>query len=490
MSEIRRREIVRRLHDIGALKLDGPYKLKSGLESPYYVDLRLLVSYPDLLDLVGQAIWDILCENSTIAQGNICLCGVPYTALPMATAISVKQGVPMLMRRKEVKAYGTKKEIEGDVESIIQQGRKCVVVEDLVTSGMSVFETIEPLTKAGLSVECVAVLLDREQGGRKNIEDRGMKLFSVLKISEALEWLYQDGRITLDSIKEIRKFISENQVAIEKNSISSKKSTIVHQTFEERALLAKNDIARLTFECMIAKKSNLCVSVDVTTKNELLSIANEVGPYICVLKTHIDIIEDFDQDLILQLVSLAKKHNFLIFEDRKFADIGNTVSLQYGKGIYKIASWAHITNCHALPGSGILQGLSKSLDGCNEPRGILLLAEMSSSNNLITPEYTRKVFKMAEANEGTVAGFICQNGLLKDENAHLNPQFIYMTPGVQIGKDGDSMGQQYRTPEKAIIEEHCDIVIVGRGIYRADNISHAAKSYRELSWSAYLRKTS
>jgi orotidine-5'-phosphate decarboxylase len=68
-----------------------------------------------------------------------------------------------------------------------------------------------------------------------------------------------------------------------------------------------------------------------------------------LLKTHIDIILDFDQDLIEQLLLLSKHFDFMIFEDRKFADIGNTVKLQYSGGIYKISSWADVTNAHAVP---------------------------------------------------------------------------------------------------------------------------------------------
>ncbi|CAO3657121.1 unnamed protein product [Mucor hiemalis] len=142
---------------------------------------------------------------------------------------------------------------------------------------------------------------------------------------------------------------------------------------------------------MERKQTNLSVAVDVTTKKELLSIADAVGPFVCVLKTHIDIVEDFDADLVKQLEALSKKHDFSIFEDCKFADIGNTVKHQYANGVYKIASWSHITNAHTVPGEGIIKGLGEV--GLPLGRGLLLLAEMSSKGALTKGSYTTELSK-------------------------------------------------------------------------------------------------
>jgi orotidine-5'-phosphate decarboxylase len=143
---------------------------------------------------------------------------------------------------------------------------------------------------------------------------------------------------------------------------------LTKKTYLERSKTLQNPIAKRLLELMEAKKSNLSVAADVTTKKELLHLADTLGPYICVLKTHIDILEDFDLDLVEQLSALAERHRFLIFEgtlrlefsflneiyrdssdikhliDRKFADIGNTVKNQYASGIYKIASCTFFTS--------------------------------------------------------------------------------------------------------------------------------------------------
>lgn len=225
------------------------------------------------------------------------------------------------------------------------------------------------------------------------------------------------------------------------------------------------------------KKSNLSVAADVTTADALVKLIQQVGDEICVLKTHIDIIEDFSPDLITTLLDLKKKHHFLIFEDRKFADIGNTVTLQYSGGVYRIAEWADIINAHVVPGPGIIEGLRSV--GLKKGAGLLLLAEMSSAGNLAIGDYTQTAVQWAQQYSDFVIGFIGMKRLID------NPNFITMTPGVNLADKGDGLKQQYVTPEQAVTGGS-DVIIVGRGIYGAPDPAAAARQYKTAGWQAHL----
>lgn len=479
------RALLLQLHDAGAVKF-GKFTLKSGVVSPVYIDLRVTVSHPKLLKLVANAL-----QTAITHVSYDLLCGVPYTALPFATAMSLDSGKPMVMRRKEAKAYGTKKMIEGKWTD----GQKCLVVEDLVTSGLSVMETVDPLKNVGMHVTDVVVLLDREQGARANLDAQGLKLHSVFSMSAILDFLVAEGRVDSSVRDELIQFLADNQVKAappgdKQNSEPQKENgPAAHLTYAARAENVECPVGKRLLELMDAKKTNLAVAADVTTKAELLDLADKVGPHICILKTHADIIDDWNADTGSALAEIAKRHQFLIFEDRKFADIGNTVLNQASGGVHSIAKWADIINAHSVPGPGIISGLARASERSAENRGsgmgLLLLAEMSSEGNLATalPGYTEKTIQMAEAEKKFVFGFISMGRIAGDN-------FVYMTPGVKMVGGGDGLGQQYVTPSRVIGEKGSDVIIVGRGIYKSDNPAKEAKLYREAGWRAYETRCS
>jgi len=247
--------------------------------------------------------------------------------------------------------------------------------------------------------------------------------------------------------------------------------------FTERVAHAKNLCGRRLLQLIADKQTNLAFSADVTNKSQLLDLVDMVGPYVCIIKTHIDIVEDFDWQFVKDLNALAKQHQFLLFEDRKFADIGNTVSLQYSSGTYRIADWADMVNAHLLPGPGIVAGLKQV--GLPKERGLLLLANMSSASGLFTPQYVEETVRVARENYDFILGYISQN--MVDSN----PGILHITPGINLGDKNDSLGQRYRTPYEAICRDGCDVGIVGRGIISSANPLEITKKYQHNTWQAY-----
>lgn len=174
------------LYEIGAVKF-GDFTLKSGNKSKIYLDLRQIISYPDVLRAVAEVIW-----QQVNGYPFDVICGVPYTALPIATCISLQQGIPMVLRRKEKKEYGTKQMIEGKFET----GQRCLIIEDIVTTGSSILETANDLEIAGLKVRDVAVLINREQGGRENLQQHHYALHAAFTLNEVLNTLLHTDQIS------------------------------------------------------------------------------------------------------------------------------------------------------------------------------------------------------------------------------------------------------------------------------------------------------
>ncbi|GAB0155459.1 hypothetical protein CHRYSEOSP005_07200 [Chryseobacterium sp. Alg-005] len=446
-----KKEFFLECYKLGIIKF-GRFTLKSGIESPFYVDLRPLASDPKILKNLANYLLEMLpLDNFDL------ICGVPYAALPMATAMSLESYIPLIIKRKEAKSYGTKKMIEG----IYQKGQNCLLVEDVITSGKSLVETIAEIEQEDIKVSDIVVVLDREQGGKQLLESKGYRVHTLFNISEVCSILQENGELTDEEVKRIQDFLQGNHIQFEEK---------IRCSYEQKLKSAQHSVSKKLLEMALAKQSNLIASADVTTTQELLELAEKVGPHIIALKTHIDIISDFDYEkTIVPLKALASKHQFLLMEDRKFADIGNTQELQFTSGIFKITDWADFVTSQVIGGF-------ESLD-CFSNVGVVAIIGMSSKGTLTTNAYREEALKVALSHPNVIGG-VSQHPL-PDE-------ILLFTPGVNLADSGDGKGQQYNTPEHVFKNLHTDFIIVGRGIYKAANAEEAAITYKNEGWKAYV----
>lgn len=145
-----------------------------------------------------------LAENGKSASQ---ICGMPYTALPIAALISAQSNIPLLIRRKETKSYRRKKIIEGR----FKEGENCIIIEDIVTTGSSVLEAVKDLTDVGLKVEEAVVILDRQQGGDHNLSAEGIRMRSLYSLTSLMQYLLSAGKVTSGIVEDVKNYVEQSQ---------------------------------------------------------------------------------------------------------------------------------------------------------------------------------------------------------------------------------------------------------------------------------------
>jgi len=202
-EEVVKVKLCRILNKIGALKF-GTFKLTSGRTSPYYIDLRIVPSFPDAFRRICNLYVNFI-KTELGAESFDRIAGIPTAGIPFASIIAYHLNKPFLYIRQRTRPHGRERRIEG----LLMPGNRVLVIDDLITTGGSLRKATEAIRAEGGIVTNAVVLLDREEGGKEKLAENKVTLHYLLRVSEAAEKLYEMDAIKEDQYKLILKQVKK-----------------------------------------------------------------------------------------------------------------------------------------------------------------------------------------------------------------------------------------------------------------------------------------
>lgn len=278
-----RRDLAQQLIEVGCYQ-QGSFTLKNKTISNVYIDLRQISSHVHLLYTIMwhlKKFHDSLLGNSSASAHRLSVAGVPYSGIPFASILAYERKVPLILIRKEAKDHGSQEQIEGPKD------RPLLLIEDVMTTGSSILETVTTLRQNGYTVSDVVVLVDRSS--------------------------------------------PETRINIPEVTLHS--------------LLTLNDFSLTTQLKELRQKSRIVLAWDPSLSS-FLALERELGPHIAALKVHSDTFERGWLHQWEKVIEASKHHGFMIIDDRKLADTGSTTALQ----LAALPFGVDIVTVHALPG--------------------------------------------------------------------------------------------------------------------------------------------
>ena len=344
--ECYRNIIISKLFAIGAIK-KGTFTLKSGKTSNLYFDMRLIMSYPNILNHIMQY---FLLKNPEFLNDIDIISGIHFGGLPLANYISHKWNIPQIYIRDNVKSYGLSKSIEGHYKI----NEKLLLIDDVITSGGSIKEKI-PI-----------------------IEENNIKLHKILVILDRSENVSIDNLYSIFTLNDINKYLA-NPYGIN---------------------YYDNILSNKLYKLAILKNTNVILSCDLDDFNEIFKLIDIVHQNILGIKIHIDLIKNITDEHLEKLRLIKEEYNLIIIEDRKVADIG-FIAIKQLQGTHKIAEWADYITAHPITGEEMFTAIKEEFPNL----GIIMVSELSTKKNLINPEYISKSVDMIN----NIAGIVSQS---------------------------------------------------------------------------------
>ncbi len=393
------------LFNFGIVKY-GDFTLSSGLKSNYYIDLKMVISFPKLLKQISYMMSCMVVDITS--DENYHLSGVPYGSLPFLFHISEILKNPSIMVRKEIKKHGTQKLIEGDIRY-----KDIVLIEDVITTGKSCIEII------------------------KKLENEGFKIIGVVCVVKR-------GKIIEEMEKYNIKYLYTNET-FENYNFPLSINTLIPQRYDKR-----NDIISKILDIRNSKNNNIILSVDFTDINNAINMIDMVGKYVCGIKLHFDIIKNnIEEHHIKRLINIKNLYNFFVIMDKKFGDISYICQLQFEKvyNLFKLydPSFIDLVTCHTISSDKLIENLSKY------DIGILIVHDMSTNSNI---NYLNEIkSEIIALEQNNTIGFITQYSKILNN-------YLTFRPGVNNDNKNDKMDQNY----KNVKDVKSDFIILGRSI--------------------------
>ena len=186
------------LYQNGAIKF-GNFKLSSGKESPYYIDLRLVPSFPHQFRKMIKTLQNLIAEKIGFENFD-CIASVPSSGLVIASALAMEIVKPLIYIRQKPKEYGTENIIEGK----ISKGTRVLLVDDVATTGLSLTNAIKPLKNAGMVVTDAFAIINRFEGAREALAAENVRLYEITDIITLATTLHKENLVddqTLNALK-------------------------------------------------------------------------------------------------------------------------------------------------------------------------------------------------------------------------------------------------------------------------------------------------
>lgn len=288
----------------------GDFKLKDGSKSNIYIDLKNIISYPYILNIILDELYN---KIKTLEYNR--LIGVPYGGLVISSGMASKFNIPMLLIRKEIKKYGLKKAIEGEYS----ENDKCLVIEDTITTGSSAIQFIEMIQKYKLLVHDVLVICDRRIEQKYNFKN--INIHSIFTLNDIIEVLYSNKYIKMDIYSNIKQKI--DKINYDDYSPNFDNTNIIK-----------------IIDSIKNNKTKYCFDTKFESITQIIELINFYKTHICILKIYSNIINNYTVNDGLKLKALAQKYNFLIMDGTMFSYNNDLFITEYTKN--KIYSWVDL----------------------------------------------------------------------------------------------------------------------------------------------------